>query len=376
MPPIHRFTLVNSAHRKRSLPVSCPAPSLGGAARIIRSEYSPHAQTNGAQVHREPTVKRVRKPSAVQDARPGCQPTTVEAVRRSQWIEVAPEVFVHAYDHLEINITVVRDGGDLLLVDSRSSPIEAAELQVDLEEFAPGRVQLLVNTHAHFDHTFGNQSFGPDSTPSVSIYGHHLLPAHLDEYERPRLAAWRADGGGEPDREWHDLRITPPDRLVTTSQPVRVGGRTVILHPLGPGHTDTDLVLHVPDGHVWIVGDVVEASGPPMYGSGCFPLELPDQLAFLLGELDDRDVVVPGHGPVVGRAFVASQLAEVERLAQQIRSAHLCGDSVEQALADQGRWPLPVGGLELAVRRAYAHLDNATVHEQVIQSAAPTTSRR
>ena len=83
----------------------------------------------------------MRKPSAVQDARPGRQPTTVEAVRRSQWIEVAPEVFVHAYDHLEINITVVRDGGDLLLVDSRSSPIEAAELQVDLEEFAPGRVR-------------------------------------------------------------------------------------------------------------------------------------------------------------------------------------------------------------------------------------------
>ena len=23
-----------------------------------------------------------------------------------------------------------------------------------------------MNTHAHFDHTFGNQSFGPDATPS------------------------------------------------------------------------------------------------------------------------------------------------------------------------------------------------------------------
>ena len=135
-------------------------------------------------------------------------------------------------------------------------------------------------------------------------------------------------------------------------------------------------VLHVPDGHVWIVGDVVEASGPPMYGSGCFPLELPDQLAFLLGELDDRDVVVPGHGPVVGRAFVASQLAEVERLAQQIRSAHLWGFGRASLGGSRSVAASGCRGLELAVRRAYAHLDNATVHEQVIQSAAPTTSRR
>ena len=177
------------------------------------------------------------------------------------------------------------------------SPTEAAGLVADLEDFAPARVRTSVNTHAHFDHTFGNQQFGPDSFLDVPIYGHHRLPAHLDQYERPRLAAWHHDPDGEPERDWHDVRITPPTCLVAASRTLTVGERPVDLHPLGAGHTDTDLVLHVPDSRAWIVGDVVEASGPPMYGSGRFPLGLPRQLAGLLDELEDGDVVVPGHGP-------------------------------------------------------------------------------
>ena len=94
-----------------------------------------------------------------------------------------------------------------------------------------------------------------------------------------------------------------------------------------------------------------------MYGSGCFPLQHPDQLGSLLAQLGDSDVVVPGHGPIVDRAFVEAQLAEVVRLAEQLRLAHRAGETVEQALADNARWPFPVEGLTLAVRRAYMFLD-------------------
>lgn len=277
-------------------------------------------------------------------------------MRTPNWREVAPEVFVRAYDHLDVNICVVRGGAELLVVDSRSSPAEAAELEADLQALGPARTRVLVNTHAHFDHTFGNQRFGPGSALDVPIYGHHRLPTHLDHHERPRLRAWQAGTGGEPDRDWADLQITPPTHLVASTQLLHVGGRPVQLHPLGPGHTDTDLVLHVPDARAWIVGDVVEASGPPVYGSGCFPLDLPRQLAFLLEQVGPADVVVPGHGPVVDRDFIRAQQAEVEDLAQQIRAARRRGDTVEQALSDQGRWPFPVEALELAVQRGYLAL--------------------
>jgi glyoxylase-like metal-dependent hydrolase (beta-lactamase superfamily II) len=273
------------------------------------------------------------------------------------WREVADRVFVRAYDSLDINICVVRDGDALLVVDSRASVAEAAELEADLRAFAPALVVALVNTHAHFDHTFGNQQFGPESAMDVPIFGHHLLPAHLDQYERPRLAAWRAGTGNEPDRDWEPVRITPPTNLVNTNTPLQVGERTIELCPMGPGHTDNDLVVHVPDASTWIVGDVVEASGPPMYGSGCYPLGLPRQVESLLARIQDNDVIVPGHGPVVARSFVVSQLAQVTQLAEQAGQAHHADLTVEEALSDQSRWPFPADGLDLAIRRAYATLD-------------------
>jgi Metallo-beta-lactamase superfamily len=98
-------------------------------------------------------------------------------------------VFVGAYEPLTINICVIRDRDRLVLVDSRASATEGAQLAADLTWFAPAQVQALINTHAHFDHTFGNQHFGHGSATAVPIYGHHLLPAHLDQYERPRLEA-------------------------------------------------------------------------------------------------------------------------------------------------------------------------------------------
>jgi len=274
----------------------------------------------------------------------------------SAWQEAADGVLVRRYQPLDVNICVVRGRDGLLVVDTRSSPVEAAQIEADLRQLGAGPVRCVVNTHAHFDHTFGNQHFGPGSSLDVPIYGHHLVPAHLDEYERPRLAAWHDGTGGEPARDWGGMAITPPTHLVQSPQSLDLGGRDVELLPLGRGHTDNDLVIHVPDVRTWIVGDVVEESGPPMYGSGCFPLEWPATLARLLEEIDPSDVVVPGHGLPVSRDFVADQLADLARVAARARQLYDAGATVEEALNDNGGWPFPAEGLELAVARAFADL--------------------
>jgi glyoxylase-like metal-dependent hydrolase (beta-lactamase superfamily II) len=273
-------------------------------------------------------------------------------VNYAAWREVAEDVFMRSYRNLDLNIVVVRSDGELMLVDSRSSPAEARELVSDLRQFAPAAVRALVNSHAHFDHTFGNQVFGSLSVP---IYGHHLVPAHLDDYERPRLAAWRAGSGSEPPRDWADVVITAPSELVNSRQTVALGTRMVELIPLGRGHTDNDLVLRVADSDTWIVGDVIEASGPPMFGSGCFPLELPATLHGLLAEIKPADTIVPGHGPVVDRGFAAAQLRDLSTMAEQLRSIHAAGATVEEAL-NQDNWPFPVEGLKLAITRAFTSL--------------------
>lgn len=159
----------------------------------------------------------------------------------------------------------------------------------------------MVNTHAHFDHTFGNARF-----PEARIIGHRRVPAHLNAHERPMLAHWLAAERAPVD-EWREVVVTPPDVLVDDAVTMHVGDRRVDLRHLGRGHTDNDLVVHVPDAAAWLVGDLVEESGPPMYGSGSFPLDWPATVAALVDQVgaDRAAVVVPGarraRGPRVRR---------------------------------------------------------------------------
>lgn len=136
-----------------------------------------------------------------------------------------------------------------------------------------------------------------------------------------------------------------------------VGDRFVDLLHLGRGHTDNDIVLHVPDASAWIVGDLVEESGPPMYGSGCFPLEWPGTSAALTNRLGQADVVVPGHGQPVTRPFVEAQQAQLAAVADLITELHAAGVPAERARdAGAGRWPLPPEGLDQAISAAYGAL--------------------
>jgi len=275
------------------------------------------------------------------------------------WIEVADGVFQRRYDPLDISICLIRGSEGLLLVDTRSSHREADEIRADLSRFGLQRLRWVVNTHAHFDHTFGNARFGPGSDLDLPIYGHELVPAHLADYEVPKLADW-VESGREPVEEWREVVITPPTVLVGDHTVLDLGDRAVELVHLGRGHTDNDLLLKVTDVDTWLVGDVLEESGPPMYGSGCFPLDWPATVAALLGRLGPAATVVPGHGAVVDRSFVVSQLADITGVADLIQELYAERVPVQEALSAGGdRWPLPAEGLATAVARGYDALGSA-----------------
>ena len=120
-------------------------------------------------------------------------------------------------------------------------------------------------------------------------YGHAGIARHFERYEGPRLAAWRDDPAREPGPAAGTTCVSsPPSHPVERMTRLDLGGRDVELRPQPPAHTDTDLVLLVPAERVWIVGDLVEESGPPMYGSGSYPLDWPGVLDALVDEMLPR----------------------------------------------------------------------------------------
>lgn len=269
------------------------------------------------------------------------------------WIEVTDGVYQQRYEPLDVSVCLIRGDGGLLLVDTRSNAREAAEIADDARVLGAGEIRWVVNTHAHYDHTFGNQYFAP----TAPIYGHHLIPSHFERYEAPRLTAWQQDPSAAPQYDWKGVVITPPSHLVHDRQSLDIGGRIVELIPLPQGHTNTDLVVHVPDANAWLVGDVIEQSGPPMFGSGSFPLDWPAALDLLGDLIQETDAVVPGHGSVVDRSFVRAQAGVLHVIADGIRSAHAVVEPIEsvgERLASITSMPLEF--IEVAVLRGYSQL--------------------
>lgn len=248
---------------------------------------------------------------------------------------MAQRVWVARYPQWDVNVTLVGGDRGLLVVDTHGSAEHAREVVDDVRRLGAGEVTGIVNTHWHFDHTYGNGTFR-------TAYGEVPIVAH--ETAAEELAAW---GDGDV--------VVLPDRTFSSAIVLDLGDRQVeLVHP-GRGHTGGDLVLRVPDADVLLTGDLVEESAPPSFGSDSWPMDWPLALDVVLGLTTPATVVVPGHGAPVDRAFVEEQRNTVGIVAETIRDLAARGVPVDQALA-AGDWPWPRERLADAVRRGYEQL--------------------
>jgi glyoxylase-like metal-dependent hydrolase (beta-lactamase superfamily II) len=259
------------------------------------------------------------------------------------WAEVADRVYVRRHRSMDLNVTLLVGDGACLVVDTRASEVQGADLAAAVRTVTP-HPWVVVNTHHHFDHTFGNAVFRPGQ-----IWGHRRAAEHLvkdGEAMRDRIAARIP----ELAREIAASRIDPPDQLVDDVATLSVGGRPVRLRYLGRGHTDNDLVIELPDVDLVIAGDLVEEGAPPQFASA-FPLDWPGTLDALAELAGGR--VIPGHGAVVDKEFVLAQRAEHAALVAAAREGHAAGRPAADVAAG-----LPYFGefAGQAVERAYLQL--------------------
>ena len=76
--------------------------------------------------------------------------------------EIAPDVYVLRQPVLDVNATLVVGGEVAVVVDTLSTDAQAAELR-DAVRAVTSLPLVLVNTHHHFDHCFGNGVLAADS---------------------------------------------------------------------------------------------------------------------------------------------------------------------------------------------------------------------
>jgi glyoxylase-like metal-dependent hydrolase (beta-lactamase superfamily II) len=280
-----------------------------------------------------------------------------------EFVEVADRVWVARYEWMDVNVTAIGSHRWLVVVDTHGSAAAGRNVLTDLDRLGAGPVAHVVNSHWHWDHTFGNSAFR-QATRDVPIHAHEEAARWLADHGG-RMKQRFADSEDDPHRsDVADTEIVIPDQTFADRRRLDLGDRVLELTFPGRGHTSGDIVARVVGADVLVAGDLVEESAKPWIGLDSWPLEWPATLDVMLELVTERTLVIPGHGAVVDRTFVETQRDEVAEIVETVRTLAADGVPADRAAAD-GEWPWEVDlRIHNAVSRGYEALASAAKAER------------
>lgn len=266
-------------------------------------------------------------------------------IRTNAWDEVGDRVFRRRYEaYYRFNVGVVLGADGVMVIDTRSSHVQARELIADLRLLTDLPVRWVVNTHYHWDHTWGNALFR--GTP---ILGHVECRNEMLRQDAKAVEEVAESAPGLRE-ELMDLEILPPDQVFTEAATIDLGDRTVTLQHLGRAHTNSDIVVTISGDSTVFAGDLFEEAGPPWYGDA-FPLAWPLAVQRLLLLADG--VVIPGHGEPVERGYLEGYLKALEQVAA-LAAEYTAGRVSRSDATHLG--PYPAETMDIALARASVSL--------------------
>lgn len=239
------------------------------------------------------------------------------------------------------NSGLVTAGGGLV-VDSLYDVRLTRQLAALYAEVHPGAPRRLINTHHNGDHCWGNQVFA-----GAEIIAHRGCADRFADFtpERAEMIrtmvdppeSMRAIHEEWADFDFSEVVLTPPTVVIDHDVTIDLDGVRVDLLHVGPAHTEGDLVVHVPDEGVVLMGDVLFNRCTPIGWEGST-----DNWIAALRRVEDLapEWVVPGHGPVCSVDGLRESRRYFEAVQQHARASHAAGETVLQCCAgiDLGGW--------------------------------------
>jgi cyclase len=171
-------------------------------------------------------------------------------------------------------------GKDAVIVIDSKGPDPAQTCIDGIAERTDRKIDALINTHHHGDHTGGNAVF---RKVVGKIVGHENVP------ELQREAAKQRDNVDEQ---------AYPDVTYAKKWSMDLGSETVSLAHLGPAHTGGDSVVHFENANVVHLGDLVFNRWCPFIDreGGASVAGWIDTLERTIKAHDDETIYIFGHG--------------------------------------------------------------------------------
>lgn len=242
------------------------------------------------------------------------------------------------------NSGIIDNGKETIIFDTFLSPSVAQELIEVVEKLQLSSIKYVVNSHFHNDHIRGNQIFGEEvdiiSTKRTAELIEEVEPEQL-EYEKEfaqvqfnyydsLLSTYEGDS---TDIEFTKIQMWRPYYEVLSKSHTEIKTRLPNLHiadkknldgperkvqliTKGKGHTESDLILYLPDDRIVFTGDLVFIKSHPYLGHG-FPKEHKELLLFINSL--EVSTVIPGHGEMGNKNDVnlmRNYIDDVKKIAQ------------------------------------------------------------
>lgn len=257
------------------------------------------------------------------------------------------------------SVAIISDDG-VLVFDSSATPETAATVLAEIRKLTSKPVRYLVNSHWHWDHWGGNETYLA-TFPGLQIITHEKtrelmltveprwnekglqedLPQFLDGFEK-QIAAAKAKNAPPgrihaaeerlaADRNFlaqkQSLHKTYPNVTFSGSVTILMGGREIqVLH--AQAITTGDTYLYLPKEKVLITGDILLSPYPFAIG-GTYPAEWLRTLQKFAAM--EPNVIIPGHGDAeTSTDFLRGNIALFREVMQQVKAAKAKSMTAEQ----------------------------------------------
>jgi glyoxylase-like metal-dependent hydrolase (beta-lactamase superfamily II) len=211
------------------------------------------------------------------------------------------------------NIGIYVGEDSLLIVDAQYAQ-SADAVMAKIKELSPKKIQYLINTHYHGDHTSGNPIIGKDA----QIISHQNCKKTL-------LAGLKPENTPES--------IGAPNATFDTEKTITLGNETVRLVHMGPAHTSGDTIVIFDKAKVIHAGDLFFQGVPPYIdvNDGSDTKNWVRTIHKLAEKYPDFQVI-PGHGKVTDMKEYVKFAEYLNALRKAVTAAIKAGKTKEQAI--------------------------------------------
>jgi glyoxylase-like metal-dependent hydrolase (beta-lactamase superfamily II) len=255
----------------------------------------------------------------------------------------------------------------VVILDTMATPELAAAMMDLVRPELAGRHLLVINTHADYDHCWGNALFAaPGGAYPAPILAHEQARERLHSDEARQYLERRQRTASR----FANVRLVAPTITFTSGLRVDGGDLTLELIPT-PGHTVDHVSVWIPELRLLLAGDAAEQPFPYVEAAETLPIlrQSLEQLAAL-----NAATVIPCHGGTTDPALLTRNIAyfnEVERRVQRaLASGQVAADWRErEGIAEMIGMPFEQALKDMEVSPAYSEDDMyRTFHRAAVRA--------